>query len=110
MKVVEKNTGRKIDYELRGYKLSFADDEIVLRLDRYQRDETITLDIMADNQGFLVMSKGRFYVAQVEIPARQYKEITEGEGEEQETRFEPIPLNTDDVTLYLFSIEGILIN
>ena len=110
MKVVEKNTGRKIDYELRGYKLSFADDEIVLRLDRYQRDETITLDIMADNQGFLVMSKGRFYVAQVEIPARQYEEITEGEGEEQETHFEPIPLNTDDVTLYLFSIEGILIN
>lgn len=110
MKVVEKNTGRKIDYELRGYKLSFADDELVIRLDRYQRDEDVTLDIMADNQGFLVMSKGRFYVAQVEIPKREYEEIIEGEGEEQEIHYVPIPLNTDDVTLYLFSIEGILIN
>lgn len=109
MKVVEKNTGRKIDYELRGYKLSFADDELLIRLDRYQRDEVIAIDIMADNQGFLVMSGGRFYVAQVEIPARQYEEIIEGEGDEQTTRYEPIPLNTDDVTLYLFSIEGILI-
>ena len=62
MKVVEKNTGRKIDYELRGYKLSFYDDEIVIRLDRYQRDETITLDIMADNQGYLVMAKGRYFL------------------------------------------------
>ena len=110
MKVVEKNTGRKIDYELRGYKLSFYDDEIVIRLDRYQRDETITLDIMADNQGFLVMSKGRYYVAQVEIPKREYQEIIEGEGEDQQIHYEPIPLDTDDVTLYLFSIEGILIN
>lgn len=110
MKVVEKNTGRKIDYELRGYKLSFYDDEIVIRLDRYQRDEIITLDIMADNQGYLVMAKGRYYVAQVEIPARKYEEIIEGEGEDQQIRYEPIPLDTDDVTLYLFSIEGILIN
>lgn len=110
MKVVEKNTGRKIDYELRGYKLSFADDELVIRLDRYQRDEDVTLDIMADNQGFLVFGNGRFYVAQVEIPAKQYEEVIEGEGEEQEIHYVPIPLNTDDVTLYLFSIEGILIN
>ena len=91
MKVVEKNTGRKIDYELRGYKLSFADDELVIRLDRYQRDEDVTL-------------------AQVEIPKKEYEEIIEGEGEEQTTEYRPIPLNTDDVTLYLFSIEGILIN
>lgn len=109
MKIVEKNVGTKIDYELKGYKLSFADDEITLRLDRYQRDEDIVIDIMADNQGFLVMNNGRFYVAQVEIPARQYEEIIEGEGDEQTTHYEPIPLNTDDVTLYLFSIDGILI-
>ena len=109
MNVVEKNQGTKIDYELKGYKLSFADDEITLRLDRYQRDADVTLDIMVDNEGFLVFGRGKAYVAQVEIPAKQYEEITEGEGDEQQTHYEPIPLDTDNVTLYLFSIDGIMI-
>ena len=90
--------------------MSLEATSFLLPTTRYQRDEDVTLDIMADNQGFLVMSKGRFYVAQVEIPAKQYEEVIEGEGEEQEIHYVPIPLNTDDVTLYLFSIEGILIN
>ena len=61
------------------------------------------------------------YVAQVEIPAKEYKETEipapvaeEGEatgGMNNMPGIErtPLPLNTDDVTLYLFAIDGIYI-
>jgi len=118
MQIVEKNEGTKIDYNLRGTKLSFADGEITLNLARYQRDDEVTKDIMVDADGYLTTGKGRYYVAQVEIPAKEYdEEVTtateEQDGEEVEREVvnrTPKPLDTDKVTLYLFSIDGITIN
>ena len=108
MKIVEMNTGTKIDYRLSGTKLDFADGELRIDLARYQSDDVVTKDIMVDREGYLTTGRGRHYVAQVEIPARQYAEPTgddtDGGGERQ-----PLPLNTDDVTLSLFSIDGIVI-
>ena len=70
-------------------------------------------DIMVDNEGYLTMGRGRYYVAQVEIPAREYEEEiippTEPD-QEPEIHRTPLPLDTDKVTLYLFSIDGIIIN
>ncbi len=117
MQIVEKNEGTKIDYNLRGTKLSFADGEITLNLARYQRDDEVIKDIMVDSDGYLTTGRGRYYVAQVEIPAREYdEEVTtetvEENGEEVEREVvnrTPKPLNTDDVVLYLFSIDGITI-
>ncbi len=123
MNVVEKNIGTKIDYNLRQKKLSFADGELTINLERYQSDDVVTRDIMVDSEGYLIMGKGRFYVAQVEIPAKEYEETTETVTEEvteevdgemvthevtkEVTNRTPLPLDTDKVTLYLFSIDGI---
>lgn len=114
MKIVERNAGQKIDYELRGTRLSFADGELTIDLARYQQDDPVTRDIMVDSEGYLTNGRGRYYVAQVEIPAKEYEEIPVEDGESGDemdggTERRALPLNTDDVTLYLFSIEGILI-
>lgn len=126
MKIIEKNTGTKINYELDGTKLSFADGALTLDLARRQRDSAVTLDIMVDNEGGLTTGQGRFYAAQVEIPRIEYDEkITSapepveledggddahGMGESRETvERMPRPLNMDDVILSLFAIDGIVI-
>lgn len=112
MKIVERNAGPKIDFELNGTRLSFADGELTLDLARYQQDESVMRDIMVDSEGYLTNGRGRYYVAQVEIPAREYEDIpVESENEDEPGTGErrALPLDTDDVTLYLFSIEGILI-
>lgn len=117
MIVIEKNEGKKIAYELNGTRLSFADGELTLNLARYQQDDPVTRDIMVDNEGYLTTGKGRYYAAQVEIPAAEYKEtVIEQENENAEggentmsetVERERLPLDTDKVTLYLFSVEGI---
>jgi len=122
MKIIEKNTGRKIDYELDGTKLSFADGALTLDLARRQRDNAVTLDIMVDSEGSLTTGRGLYYAAQVEIPPRAYDEkiipAPDGEDEAPDSGLDgsldtvertPLPLNTDDVILYLFAIDGIVI-
>lgn len=131
MKIVELNAGRKIDYELRGTKLDFADSTLVMNLAKYQKDDTITATITANAQGNLAVDSdnGKYYVAQVEIPGTEYEEVevegpaesdtmtaaeqeTDAQAEEAETA-EPQthierkakPLDTDKVILRLWSIE-----
>ena len=125
MKIIEKNEGKKINYNLTGTKLDFADGALTLDLARYQQDDTVTRDIMVDSEGYLTTGRGLYYAAQVEIPARKYTETvttaqetdaqaengenTEGMSRETVTRT-PEPLDTEDVTLYLFAIDGIMIH
>lgn len=131
MKIVELNAGRKIDYELRGTKLDFADSTLVMNLAKYQKDDTVTATITANAQGNLAVDSdnGKYYVAQVEIPGTEYEEVevegpaesdtmaaaeqeTDAQAEETETT-EPQthierkakPLDTDKVILRLWSIE-----
>lgn len=124
MKIIEKNEGKKIDYSLTGTMLEFADGALTLNLARYQQDTTTTRDIMVDNDGYLTTGRGRYYAAQVEIPAAEYKETVveredaaeqgdtgEGGSMNRDTIIrERLPLDTEKVTLYLFSIEGIIIH
>lgn len=127
MQTIEKNAGKKIDYELTGTKLSFADGALTLDLARRQRDSVTTLDIMVDSEGNLTTGQGRFYAAQVEIPAIEYDEKIipapesaepeDGEddapggmgGSRETVERTPRPLDMDKVTLSLFSIDGIVI-
>lgn len=124
MKIVERNSGKKIGFELNGTTLQFADGALALDLARYQQDDAVTRDIMVEGDGFLTMGRGRYYAAQVEIPARQYEETAApnsemsgtaedeagGESMSRETVIRTaVPLNTDDVILYLFAIDGITI-
>lgn len=129
MKIVELNEGKKIGYELDGTMLGFADGALYLNLARYQRDEAVKKDIMIDDEGYLTTGRGRYYAAQVEIPAMQYQEeVQEAEEEtaenagaegadeaggmeaEQKIVRTPLPLDTDEVKLYLFAVDGIVIH
>lgn len=133
MNVIELNEGRKVEYELRGTKLDFADGTLTMNLAKYQRDYPVTKTITGDAEGNLLIdgSDSRFYVAEVEIPAIEYEDVeVEGEAENatmteavegeteaaEDTTAEDTahkthierkakPLNTDDVTLRLWSIE-----
>ena len=131
MKVIELNEGRKIEYELRGTKLDFADGTLTMNLAKYQRDYPVTKTITGDAEGNLLIdgSESRFYVAEVEIPAIEYEDVeVEGEAEnatateavddvaeetapaedaapKTHTERKAKPLNTDNVTLRLWSIE-----
>lgn len=117
MKIVSMNEGTKIDYSLRTTKLTIG-DAIMLNLAKYQRDWPVIVDVMADADGNLVLGEGRFYVAQVEVPPMTYTETeepapqaetgdTEGNTPTATVTRTPNPLDTDDVTLRLWSIDGI---
>ena len=111
MIITEKNEGPKIPYSVRGTKVTFNDD-LTLNLASREQDWPVHIDICFDEDNALVIgaSVGRAYVAQIDIPARQYEaveiegEATEG-GEGEETRRVPIALDMDTVTLTLWSIE-----
>jgi len=111
MKVIEKNEGRKIGYELDGTTL-WIGDAIAVKLPKLQTDETVKKDICADNDGNLVMGLGTNYVAQIEIPPKEY-DYTEGEPDsEGNPTMEKVQkeLNIEDCTLTLWSVEEVYIN
>ncbi len=102
MIVNEKNAGAKIPYVVTGTKVSF-DDDLTIKLASREQDWPVHIDICYDEAHALVIgaAAGRAYVAEVDIPERQYTE-EEIDGEIQRT---PVPLNMETVTLSLWAIE-----
>ena len=112
--VVEINEGTKIAWKQSTTKLTFGDDELMVNCAAYQRDWPVHLDICGDENGNLVIGTGtgRYYVAQVDIPAREYAEpepveAVAGADAQQSTEAEPVPLDMADVTLTLWAIDGL---
>lgn len=102
MIIIEKNEGTKIPYSVNGTKVTF-DDDLTLNLASREQDWPVHIDICFDEDRALVIgaAAGRAYVAELDIPARQYDE-EENDDEIQRT---PVPLDMDTVTLSLWSIE-----
>lgn len=106
MIIVEKNAGPKIDYEIQNTatkkKITF-DDDITINLAKRQEDYDVHIDICYDEDDELVIgvAAGRRYVAELDIPRKEY--VTTGEGDEAVT--EALPLDMDTVTLSLWAIE-----
>ena len=105
MIVVEKNQGPKIPYEVTGKKICF-DDDLTINLAKRQEDWPVHIDVCYDEDECLVIgtAAGRAYVAEIDIPAREYEYHEAGEGEEPEPPT-PLPLDMDKVTLSLWAIE-----
>jgi hypothetical protein len=109
MIIVEKNVGEKIDYEIQNTptkkKITF-DDDLTLNLAKREEDWPVHIDICFDADRELVIgtAAGRAYVAEIDIPAREYIEREPVEGEDPEPPT-PVPLDLDKVTLSLWSIE-----
>lgn len=117
MKVIEINEGAKIPYEVSKTKICF-DDDLTINLAKRQEDWPVHIDILTDGDGVLVTGaeSGNYYVAQIDIPAREYKEpeateetATVEEGGEQAgttdaPQPEPLPLDMEKVTLTLWAL------
>lgn len=110
MNVVSMNEGTKIGYEVSGTKLSIGDGALTIDVSRYQKDYDVEKDIMVDREGDLAIGTGAFYIAQVLIPAITYTETTTTTEDGESTERTANALDMDDVTLRLFSIDGIKIN
>ena len=124
MIIIEKNEGPKIPYSVRNKKITF-DDDLTINLVKRERDDPVHIDICLDIYDELVIgaAAGRRYVAEIDIPARQYEypetvtvgeEVGEGEGEGGEGDEGeggeapiPIPLDMDTVTLSLWALEEV---
>ena len=125
MKVIEMNEGRKIPYEVKGTKICF-DDDLTINLSKRQEDWNTHIDVCSDKNGALVIgaASGNYYVAQIDIPKREYEEIISDDepteaaysddeiGNENEMQKqpqiirEPKPLDMDSVTLTLWALEN----
>jgi hypothetical protein len=97
MQVVEKNIGEKVEYTVDDNRL-FLRGELILDLAKYERDFPVHIDICENEFGMLTMGISRKYVAQIDIPAREYDYITDGA--------DPVPFDMKRVTLTLWAIEG----
>ena len=114
MNVIYVQEGEYIEYETTAKKITFGDDDLSINLKNREEDQKVTIDVCSDVNGNLTMgtAAGLKYVAQVEIPARQYidTEIENpdyeegGDQPEYIIQREPVPFNIDNCTLYLWNI------
>lgn len=111
MIVIEKNEGTKIPYSVSGEKITFNDD-LTINLAKRQQDWPTHIDVCYDENKALVIgaAAGRAYVAEIDIPAKEYKtvEATEPMSENGETTEqappEALPLDMDKVVLTLWAL------
>lgn len=92
-----------------------ADEDLSINLQNREKDEIVTIDICTDQNGELTMgaAAGLRYVAEIEIPARQYVETQEKNPDYQEdsgqseyiTKREPVPFNINICTIRLWGLE-----
>ena len=111
IEVSEKNAGKKISYEMDGNTL-WIGDAIAMKLQRLQTDDVVKKDICADKDGNLVFGLGENYVAQVEIPPREYDYIAgepDGDGKPTTEKVQK-SFDVSRCTLTLWSIEEVYIN
>ncbi len=106
VQVVDKKPGTKIGWRQSNYKLIFGDDDLAIRCDTRQRDWPVHVDVCADDDGNLVIGvgTGRYYVAQIDIPAAEYSETETENGEIGHTA---IPLDMGKVVLTLWGLDDI---
>lgn len=106
--IVNKNNGEKIPYfvGIGTNKISF-NDELTLNLEKYERDDPAHIDICQDIYGNLVTGVipniAERYVAQIDIPAREYEKEYDDEGEAITI---PQPFNISKCTLTLWSLNN----
>ncbi len=107
VKIVEKNEGEKINIEVVDTKITLA-GEMTLDLEKYERDFDVHIDICTNEFGFMMFGINERYVAQIDIPARAYDTIIDGEDEDGNPMEKqvPIPFNMDNVTVTLWAKGG----
>lgn len=105
MTIVERNEGLKIPYEVNGTKITF-DDMLTIDLKRYQKEEERVVDISLDEDEILQMGLGKWYIANLVIPPKEYEFVESGSDEEGNPVLNKVakPLDMDKVTLTLWAL------
>ncbi len=97
--------GNNIPFEMKECCICFA-DELTLNLPKYERDDDVHLDICRNELGMLMVGGGVKYVAELDIPARQYTEYEDGVDEEGRPviKKEAVPFCVSNVKLTLWEV------
>jgi hypothetical protein len=116
VKIVNKNEGTKIPYEVMGNKICF-DDDLTINLAKREENDAVHIDVCFDADRNLVIgaAAGRLYVAEIDIPAREWVEAELEEENAENTENvgiamksfsrEPVPFDISKVTLSLWAID-----
>lgn len=116
MNVIHKNEGAKIPYEITGNKICF-DDDLTINLEKREEDWAVHIDICYGSDGELVIgaAAGRTYVAEIDIPKREYVAVETTEVAETDAAdngemssapaMEAVLFDIDCITLSLWAIE-----
>jgi hypothetical protein len=106
MQVFKVSEGSKFaEYALNEKKKKLTIEGIVIELEKVTLDDCKNiLNITRNTDGLCVLGlEGKAgYVADIEIPPRQYRYETTGEGEEEKTEKIPVPLDLNTVVLKLW--------
>lgn len=116
VKKVPENGQNFVEYSEEGTKVSFGDGEIMVNLEKKERDDDVKIDVCMDYLGGLTFGTAgaKFYVAQIYIPARTYTDAEvdnpyyneEDEFSQQRiVEHRPDPFNMEKVELTLFNQE-----
>lgn len=82
VKMIEKTGGEKVDVRVTGTKVYLGDDEMILNLSKYERDDPVHIDIGLNARGFLTFGVSDRYAVQIDIPGREYDLEDTGELDE----------------------------
>jgi hypothetical protein len=107
MIINKKNEGRYVQYDLTGAGLSLRKGELMLEISSLERDYPVHLDISENANGQLVMGPSRRYIAELDIPAREYRVQ---KGEKDDMGFPMLtkiaePFDVNKVSLTLWAME-----
>ncbi|NSW90200.1 MAG: hypothetical protein HPY74_05895 [Firmicutes bacterium] len=107
MIVVEKNEGTKIEYTITDTILNL-NEEIMMDVSKFERDFPVHIDICRNQFDMLTFGLSERYVAQIDIPAREYEMVENGTDEEGNPKYDKVavPFDIGKVILTLWSMEG----
>lgn len=103
--MVEKTGGVKVELRVSGTKVYLGDDEMVLNLSKYERDDPVHIDIGLNARGFLTFGVSDRYAVQIDIPGREYELVDSGELDENGSpRMKKVaqPFSMNNVTITLW--------
>ena len=103
--MVEKTGGVKVELRVSGTKVYLGDDEMVLNLSKYERDDPVHIDIGLNARGFLTFGVSDRYAVQIDIPGREYELADSGELDENGSpRMKKVaqPFSMNNVTITLW--------
>ena len=103
---VEKNTGEKISVEVSGNTV-ILNEEMMLNLSKYERDYDVHIDICKNSFGMLTFGVSDRYAVEIDIPARAYDYIDDGEDAEGKPKTKKVakPFDMSNVTVTLWGLE-----